>query len=533
MCKYLFNFVGKFELLHKNLTTISSFCRLSSSLEMNLMECFQNGIEKIKENIQRITFNKSKDNNICNFDCSSKTQIQSDIFDCCTFNFDTVEWLKKIQKTQYNHDVSIDLTESDVDSDIEIEFPSPIEMIEIDDNEQLVNEHSTFKRIGIQERRNYLPLKDDESNNLKSFAAFRRKSIMLLEGEMLNKMMPVAREVKKKSASLTNNKAMNENSRIKNLNQTTKNKKCTKSKNFKEAFKKMTNCSVIVEKIKSREIAKYRRKKLSLVFFIEKYGTVVKSKSNNVHKTQLLENSSDCKEGNCLGDAWKKNLKDDKELSDSIDDFLLNSDLCYPDHTHPNLSILQILPEKQVTKIKATKRRSLKDSLVYVERESNPSKYVKKSTRSKSVDESKLIVNDNENDIESWSTLSKEEAKHELLHNIHDFRILDHPYASFTAYNNDSISTCIEPSPMRFDNISDNEEEANLENFTISKDILEETLGTRASLYSEEIEKRLKVSPEMSNQKKSRNIGNKLKIKSKRLKQRKRNLKKNFIKHLK
>lgn len=399
-----------------------------------------------------------------------------------------LEWLINLDKIPFSANTTVDLTVDSDDSDIEVEIqlPPAAELIELDDddNEREISRHKSFhdipplnsprtnisatsstcNRICIQERRSYIntvtSLNDVEKPL--SFMALRRRSILLLEEE--KRKLEVKR--RKSYAGKRDESKQFKKSRTKSIDTGLKSNKSPRSQ--LKTLKSIEECYVPLIKIPNRDLEKHQAGKLKISSLDRKYGKVkrkYKRKSNATEKKESIKHESKSKTRKT---PLKKQFQKPQVAKKSSTP---NKPASYPDHTKPNISLLQVLGKDMHKKSNSTNKKC------------------KRTSRVLKVNECRGAVLSEGFDILRVSddkSLRIVNVDHEGL----EWPLNDHQYAH---------SPWIDPSPNvesntldiisdtqideTFDNISENEQNEDLMEPTVNTDLLEELLGSRASNY--------------------------------------------------
>jgi hypothetical protein len=371
------------------------------------------------------------------------------------YSLEKLEWIAKLDKIPFSANATVDLTIDSDDSDIEVELPPPAELIEVEDDDQerscreMPSLNSTRSnsinntRICIQERRTYIntitSLNDTEKPL--SFMALRRRSVMLLEEER--------KRIESKSKKPARTKSVDTG--LKSNNSPKKFLKAKRMTNLKNA---LGDCYVPVSKISEIEMEKFKRGKLKISFFIRKYGKIKKRKSNNLKEKPIKRK---------LKESPKVSLKRRKidqkppQKPQVAKKSSTPNTSSYPDHTKPNLSLLQVFG-KEVVEASTPKGKRKRNS------------QMSKASESTNIEEDSIrIVNVDQDGLE-WP--------------INDHQYAHSPWVDPTLnieVNNEQIHVPESQAIDSFDNISDSEQTE--EAPTVNADLLEELLGPRASTY--------------------------------------------------
>lgn len=431
------------------------------------------------------------------------------------FAIKDIQWLKKLQKTPFSAEATVDLTMDTDDSDIEVELPVPVELIEVDDNEQVLDESmheiplmmstpileaeemtvtrsaaiSQTPRIGIQERRYYIQPLNDNVKPL-SFIALRRQSILDDEKRKatpLNKRRKSAHgrlfeeDLRKKDRTKpTDIPGALRKTRSKSVNYTNKFKSKADPKKLSKIAKAMPKCSVQICKISNREIAQLRKGKLPLEYFESKFevNNVTKQAKGQNSKRKLIKDDPKTEPSPKKRKITKVNVKKEpkqrKEIKAKIkkepkkrkvtkkspkkSEIYNNNNSSYPDHTQPNISLLQVIVDDLSLQPTSSthKNETIKDISFETTQHS-----------SKSEDDPSIpIVN--------WP---REQVYSPLIDSIPNIDSLD-------IVNN--TSSLILNRTESFDAISDNDQNGSIDT-SINKTLLEDILGDRANNYLPEV----------------------------------------------
>lgn len=406
-----------------------------------------------------------------------------DLFDNHTddsYSIKNIHWLKKLEKTSFSADDTVDLTIDTDDSDIEVELPAPVELIEVDDNEHeippLTMSTSILKaidrspaisqtpKIGIQERRDYIQPISDNIKPL-SFMALRRLSILQDERK---KLITTPASKRRKSAhgrlfeevsrkrgrtKPTDGKRASGRTRSKSVNHRNIVKSPPDAKKLSNVSKTMRKCSVYIHKITNREIAQFRRGKLTLEYFESKFGV-----NKNVRRQSVAQNS---KRKLTPGEDKKNEPSPKKRKLTKKSRKNNNNNSSYPDHTQPNISLLQVIVND--LSLQPTSSTHKNETITDISFEST------QPSASKSEDEASVpIVN--------WP---RDQPYSPPL-------IDSSPNVQPNSLDTVSTSNLANNRTENFDAISDSEHNGSIES-AVNMSLLEDILGDRANNYIPEV----------------------------------------------
>lgn len=374
------------------------------------------------------------------------------------YSIKNIRWLKKLQKQPFSADATVDLTMDTDDSDIEVELPLPVELIEVEDEPPLMM--STPKpagdegpscqsvRIGIQERRDYIKALNDVRPL--SFIALRRQS--LLDDEK-RKSTTTPLSKRRKSAhgrlfdEVLGKKQVggSRKTRSKSVYYTNKLKSSPDpTKKLLKIVKAMPKCFVSIRKISNREIAQFRRGKLSLEYFERKFGV------NKVTKSCSYKRKLPAKEKTS---PKKRKLTKKAEISSN------NNNSSYPDHTQPNISLLQVIVNDLSLQPSSSTHKN--ETITDISHE------VTQNSSKSEEDPSIPIVN--------WPRVQIYSPLIDASSPSHEPISLDIVSTNLTINRAES-----------FDAISDSEQNGTIET-SVNKSLLEDILGDRANNYLPEV----------------------------------------------
>lgn len=392
---------------------------------------------------------------------------------------DGLEWLSQLDKIPFSPNATVDLTEDSDDSDIEVELPPPVELIEVDDDEQEKRPEKTYhnipplnslrtssssnSKICIQERKSYISsvtsLNDTERPL--SFMALRRQSIMLLEEERRK------HEAKRRKSVAVESKSK---PRVRSRAVTVDVKSKINLRSPKKSLKLTRECQVSLVRITRLEIEKFKKGKLKISYFLNKYGRLNTKRSN---ADETAKGNSDKS-----SPARRKKREGTPPKSQVAKKSASPNTASYPDHTKPNLSLLQVLGkdiiEASASKISIKKRT--------------------KSSRTAKVSECNASAKSDSLDILRSSEKSEEEKSIRIVNVDQDgmeWSLSDHQYAhspwidpspNIEGNSLDVINTPNLQPVHNFDDVSESDQIESIDPI-VNTDLLEELLGSRASSY--------------------------------------------------